>query len=692
MSARTAIQSVAVPVIASTRNARFQGERETDVDADVADGRAAEAQDVGNLRQLVGHQRDVSGFERGVCAGDAHRNPHVSSRERRRVVDPITDHRKRSVAGAQLLNRCELLLGEQRRAIVGDARRSRRAPRREVVVAGQQHDVLDAVPTQHLHRVGGPFADFVAHPDDADRPPSAATMTVLGLGAASALHRPPSISGPDQPRSANSRWLPTTTARAPTCPCAPSPGSASTRSAGVSISPSAVRTVDDRAPDRMLGSRLERGREREDLGGLRAVERHDLADAETALGQRPGLVERHTPHRREPLEPRAALDEHALARSRGQSRDDRDGRRDDERAWARDDEQHQRSVDPRAPGPPEAAAAERRPQPTARARSACRRARTVDERLARRALRLRALDEMDDPRQRRVAAQPRDRHVERAAAVDRPGEHFVARLFSTGSDSPVIGAWLTWLSPACDAAVERNLLARPDDDDVAHGNSPRLGTCAPCRRGGRAPRPVRGPSTRESRRARVPWRALRAPAPARRETRPMPPRPIRRVRSRPATATIIEHVNVEAAGGRSTSRRGVPSECRRERPQQRRKRARRSAPRPEVAGPGQVRETPPIRARDVRARPTPKPGAAPRARARRACPSARRLRQSGRSSAWRRRTGFGSRWPTTSASKASRPVSVFSRCSRIVDLLVTVHSLNLEDRFGVQFANRTFSH
>ena len=63
------------------------------------------------------------------------------------------------------------------------------------------------------------------------------------------------------------------------------------------------RTFHDGPADRMLGSRFERGREREDLGGLRAVDRHDVGDAEAALRQRPGLVERHAPHGGEPLEP-----------------------------------------------------------------------------------------------------------------------------------------------------------------------------------------------------------------------------------------------------------------------------------------------------------------------------------------------------------------------------------------------------
>ncbi len=53
-------------------------------------------------------------------------------------------------------------------------------------------------------------------------------------------------------------------------------------------------TLHDRAADWMFGAALERGGERENLGRLRAVERHDIGDAQTPIGQRPGLVERHT--------------------------------------------------------------------------------------------------------------------------------------------------------------------------------------------------------------------------------------------------------------------------------------------------------------------------------------------------------------------------------------------------------------
>ena len=50
-------------------------------------------------------------------------------------------------------------------------------------------------------------------------------------------------------------------------------------------------------------------------------------------------------NRREPLEVQAALDQHAVARRRGQRRDDRDRRAQHERARAGDDQQHQRAIE-----------------------------------------------------------------------------------------------------------------------------------------------------------------------------------------------------------------------------------------------------------------------------------------------------------------------------------------------------------
>ena len=70
-----------------------------EVRLDVADRRRGSAGTrYGIAQQLVGHQRDVGGFERGVAAGGAHRDPDIGRRERRRVVHAVPDHRDRPVA------------------------------------------------------------------------------------------------------------------------------------------------------------------------------------------------------------------------------------------------------------------------------------------------------------------------------------------------------------------------------------------------------------------------------------------------------------------------------------------------------------------------------------------------------------------------------------------------------------------
>ena len=104
MSATTAIHSVAVPTTAITRNAAFSTIENAMFAWMLRDGGAAQAQRVGDLQQLVGHQRDVGGLERGVAAGDAHRDADVGGRERRRVVDAVADHRERAVARRELLD------------------------------------------------------------------------------------------------------------------------------------------------------------------------------------------------------------------------------------------------------------------------------------------------------------------------------------------------------------------------------------------------------------------------------------------------------------------------------------------------------------------------------------------------------------------------------------------------------------
>ncbi len=182
------------------------------------------------------------------------------------------------------------------------------------------------------------------------------------------------------------------------------------------------------------------------------------------------------------LEVGAALDQHAFARRAGERGDDRHRRRDDERARTRHDEQHERAVDPRrassAPATSGGAIAtttdKREHQRRVDARE------PLDHRLRRRALGLRALDQVNDARERRVAPPARDAHVERAASVDRPGKHLVARRLVGRQRLAGHRRLVDAARAGDDRAVERNLLAGTNDDHRAdrhlvHADAPFAG-------------------------------------------------------------------------------------------------------------------------------------------------------------------------------------------------------------------------
>ena len=69
-----------------------------------------------------------------------------------------------------------------------------------------------------------------------------------------------------------------------------------------------VLQLNDCAADRMLGPALERRSDRQDAGGARAVDGHDVRHVQTGHRQRPGLVEGDAAHRGQRLEACASLD------------------------------------------------------------------------------------------------------------------------------------------------------------------------------------------------------------------------------------------------------------------------------------------------------------------------------------------------------------------------------------------------
>ena len=143
---------------------------------------------------------------------------------------------------------------------------------------------------------------------------------------------------------------------------------------------------------------------------------------------------------------------------------------------------------------------------------------------------------------------PRHLDVERAAAVDRPGKDLVARLLLDRQRFAGHRRLVDVADPGDDAAVERNLLAGPHDDDIAHahvvdGNG-RERRAAPDERLGGSKIHQRA----ESRRARVPSRGTRASARPRTGIRRM--RPLRPLAERDRAGHGHQHQDVDVEHAR----------------------------------------------------------------------------------------------------------------------------------------------
>ena len=106
----------------------------------------------------------------------------------------------------------------------------------------------------------------------------------------------------------------------------------------------------------------------------------------------------------------------------------------------------------------------------------------IDEGLCRSALGLRRLDQMNHAPQRRVTPDPHGTDVERPVAVDRAREHLVTEPFVHRQRFTGNRRLIDVASSRNDLAVERDLFARPDADDLADLDSlerdPRLEAAA----------------------------------------------------------------------------------------------------------------------------------------------------------------------------------------------------------------------
>ncbi|MDR8937501.1 hypothetical protein FEP65_04407 [Burkholderia multivorans] len=199
----------------------------------------------------------------------------------------------------------------------------------------------------------------------------------------------------------------------------------------------------------------------------RQVDRVERRDGRLAFGQRASLVECDHGRALREFERLRVLDQHAVPRGDTGAGHDRGGRREAERARARDDE-HGNGVEDRGfrAGAGEQPADERQHR-DAEDRRHEHGTDAIDEALDRRLFRLRGFDEADDARERRFGADRGRLDDERAFAVDRAGRDGVAVVLRDGQAFARDQRLVDMRAARHDASVDRQAFARPHADDRA---------------------------------------------------------------------------------------------------------------------------------------------------------------------------------------------------------------------------------
>ena len=144
---------------------RLDRQRERDVLADDGERAPGVARRARAAREVVGHEHDVGGLDRGVAAGARPwRCRDSRARERRRVVDAVAHHRHAGRTRARAPRRPDLVLGQQLGAHLVDAEPARRSPAAVAEVVAGEHDHVAATPArvQLARRARGLGARLVA--------------------------------------------------------------------------------------------------------------------------------------------------------------------------------------------------------------------------------------------------------------------------------------------------------------------------------------------------------------------------------------------------------------------------------------------------------------------------------------------------------------------------------------------------
>ena len=83
----------------------------------------------GKVAEVVTHEDDVGGLERGTAGDSAQGNADAGGGQGRCVVDAVADHAGRAVAGGQIRNRRDFVVRQEFGALLDDAQG--RWPRRK---------------------------------------------------------------------------------------------------------------------------------------------------------------------------------------------------------------------------------------------------------------------------------------------------------------------------------------------------------------------------------------------------------------------------------------------------------------------------------------------------------------------------------------------------------------------------------
>ena len=139
-------------------------------------------------------------------------NPHVGLRQGRRVVDAVADHRHLVALRLQLLDRGQLVAGEDLGHIALDAQLPGHGLCHRRTVAGQHDDLLDAVPAQGVNHCAASGRMGSARPSRPDqRAVDGNAQGRCGVG----LRSGPGPAGPraskQMPCASRKRRLPTST-------------------------------------------------------------------------------------------------------------------------------------------------------------------------------------------------------------------------------------------------------------------------------------------------------------------------------------------------------------------------------------------------------------------------------------------------------------------------------------------------